>query len=133
MAIDTLARFTRLEDAFNAAMVSNDIAKIAACISDDWTLVTPEVGPVSRDHILAVIDRGDLVHDTMTKQIVRAEVYGDVAVVTGRGQNTGWFKGAPLEADEWITDIYHHRDGRWVCVLTHLTPVARPEPGGQAA
>lgn len=33
-----------LEDAFTAAMISNDVEQIAACISDDWKLVTPERG-----------------------------------------------------------------------------------------
>ena len=34
------------------------------------------------------------------------------------------FQGHPLSADEWITDVYTRVDGRWRCVLTHLTPVA---------
>jgi ketosteroid isomerase-like protein len=36
-----------VEDNFNRAMVSNDAARIAACVSDDWVLVTPEGGPIS--------------------------------------------------------------------------------------
>ena len=48
-----------------------------------------------------------------------------IAVVTGRGQNTGTFNGQPIAADEWITDVYRKVDGRWLCVLTHLTPAAR--------
>jgi len=52
------------------------------------------------------------------------ETYGDVAVVTARGQNTGHFRGKRISADEWVTDVYRKVDGRWLCVLTHLTPVA---------
>lgn len=122
------AELVALEDAFNAAMVSNDVDRIADCIGDDWVLVTPEVGPVSRAGMLEAIASGRLSHDTMTKQVVRAKVYGDVAVVTGRGQNTGLFRGAPIAADEWITDVYHRVDGRWRCVLTHLTPALGPRP-----
>ena len=44
--------------------------------------------------------------------------------VTARGLNTGHFKGQPISADEWVTDVYRKVDGRWLCVLTHLTPVA---------
>jgi ketosteroid isomerase-like protein len=117
-----MAEFVAIEDAFNAAMVSNDIDRIGACITDDWVLVTPEVGPVSREGMLAAISSGVLSHDMMVKKLVRARVYGDVAVVTGRGQNTGLFRGQPLKADEWITDVYHRIGGRWLCVLTHLTP-----------
>lgn len=117
-----LDEFTAIENAFNDAMVSNDVRRIADCISDDWVLVTPEVGPVSREGMLAAIGSGTLSHDMMVKQLVRAKVYGDMAVVTGRGQNTGMFRGEPISADEWITDIYRRIDGRWLCVLTHLTP-----------
>lgn len=34
-----------LEDAFNEAMISNDAQRIAACISDDWKLVTRSSAP----------------------------------------------------------------------------------------
>ena len=122
MSSASFDEFVAIENAFNTAMISNDISEIADCIADEWVLVTPEVGPVSRDGMLAAIGSGVLSHDTMTKQIVRVEVYGDVAVVTGRGRNTGMFKGQPIEADEWITDVYRKVESRWLCVLTHLTP-----------
>ena len=34
-----------LEEAFNQAMISNDVERISRCITDDWILITPEVGP----------------------------------------------------------------------------------------
>ena len=117
-----LDEFTAIENAFNDAMVSNDVDRIASCTSDDWVLVTPEVGPVSREGMLAAISSGTLSHDMMVKRLARVKVYGDMAVVTGRGQNTGLFKGQPIRADEWITDVYRKLDGKWRCVLTHLTP-----------
>ncbi|MBB1473065.1 nuclear transport factor 2 family protein [Luteimonas sp. MC1782] len=112
-----------LEDRFNAAMVSNDVARIAACVTDDWILVTPEAGPVPRARILDVVASGRLTHASMTKVATHAAIVGDMAWVTGRGQNTGTFNGAPMQADEYITDIYRRVDGTWLCMLTHLTPV----------
>lgn len=35
------AFLVELEEAFNRAMVSNDVEQIARCITDDWILVTP--------------------------------------------------------------------------------------------
>lgn len=112
------------EEAFNRAMVSNDPARIRRCISPDWVLVTPERGPVPGAAVLEAIASGLLVHDTMTKQGLLVRVLGETGFVTGRGQNTGWFRGEPISADEWITDIYRRVDGRWLCELTHLTPAA---------
>jgi uncharacterized protein (TIGR02246 family) len=114
-----------VEEDFNRAMVSNEVARIAACISDDWVLVTPEAGPISRTGILQAIENGVLSHDSMTKDVKRVRVYGDIAIVIARGQNTGAFKGQAIAADEWITDVYQKVDDRWRCVLTHLTPATR--------
>jgi ketosteroid isomerase-like protein len=119
-----LETFQAIEDRFNEAMVSNDVARIAQCTTADWVLVTPEKGPIGREAILQAIGSGMLAHDSMTKQVVRARVYGDMAVVTGRGSNTGTFRGEPISADEWITDVYRFTGGHWRCVLTHLAPAA---------
>ncbi len=118
-----------VEDAFNRAVISNDVAEISACISDDWVLVTPEAGPVPRERFLQAVGQGILSHDSMTKDIGRVRVYGEVAVVTGRGRNTGMYKGEPISADEWVTDVYVKMGGRWICVLTHLTPAMNNQGG----
>ncbi|MGB3178754.1 MAG: nuclear transport factor 2 family protein [Albidovulum sp.] len=120
------AELEAAEQAFNAAMISNDPDQIRRCITPDWVLVTPERGPVSAAAILAVIESGILGHDTMTKTTYHMTALGQVATVTGRGQNTGWFRDAALDVDEWITDVYHRIDGQWRCVLTHLAPATGP-------
>jgi ketosteroid isomerase-like protein len=113
------------EDAFNQALVSNDVDEIRKYITAEWVLVTPERGPLPGAIILGAIESGTLGHDSMTKETHLVRIFGDVAFVTGRGQNTGWFRGEPMQADEWITDIYRRIDGRWICELTHLTPAAK--------
>lgn len=115
----------QLEEAFNEAMVSNDVERVAKCVSDDWILVTPEAGPVSRERIFEAIRSGRLTHATMTKTATHARVVGDVAWISGRGQNTGTFLGKPMQADEYVTDVYERRDGVWRCVMTQLTPVKK--------
>jgi ketosteroid isomerase-like protein len=111
-----------LEERFNAAMISNDVKRIAECITDDWLLVTPEAGPVPRSRILDVVASGRLTHSSMTKVATHAAVLGDMAWITGRGQNSGTFNGTPIQADEYITDIYRRVGDTWLCMLTHLTP-----------
>jgi ketosteroid isomerase-like protein len=111
-----------LGERFNCAMISNDVETIDKSITDDWILVTPEAGPVPRSRILDVIGTGLLTHSSMTKTATHAAVIGDTAWVTKRGQNTGTFNGAPIKADEYVTDIYRRVGGEWLCMLTHLTP-----------
>ena len=54
MSAAALEALEEAERAFNAAMVSNDPARIAACITEDWVLVTPERGPIPAQAILSV-------------------------------------------------------------------------------
>jgi ketosteroid isomerase-like protein len=117
-------QFTRIANGFAQAILSNDAARIATFLSPDWVLVTPEVGPVARQQFLQNIERGLLQHHTMEIDIARVKVYDDIALVTGRGRNTGAYAGQPIKADEWTTDVFRRIDGRWYCALTQLTPVA---------
>jgi len=125
-AIDTSAcdEFVQMTKHFAQAIRSNNASEIAEFLSQDWVLVTPEAGPVDKRQFLQAIETGILSHDTMEIDVVRVKVYGDTALVTGRGRNTGKFRGQPISADEWTTDVYRRTDGRWRCVLTQLTPVA---------
>ena len=116
-------RFQEIEDQFNAAVISNSVAEIKKSITSDWVLIDAQGGIIPQENFFAVVEQGLLSHTTMTKEVLRVKVYGEIALVTGRGQNTGTWKGQALEADEWITDVYKKENDRWLCVLTHLSPV----------
>ncbi len=117
--------FHGIEENFNQAVISNKVEEIKKCITKDWVLVDSQGGIIPQEGFFQVLEQGLLSHSTMTKEILRVKVYGNIALVTGRGQNTGSWKGQPLEADEWITDVYKKENDKWLCVLTHLTPVKK--------
>jgi ketosteroid isomerase-like protein len=87
--------------------------------------VDSQGGIIPQERFFYILEQGFLSHHTMTKEILRVKVYDEIALVTGRGQNTGTWQGQPMVADEWITDVYKQENGKWLCVLTHLTPVKK--------
>jgi uncharacterized protein (TIGR02246 family) len=107
-----------------AAIVSNDAARIASFMAEEWVLVSAS-GVSSKEHFLAVVESGELTHSAM-KLVGEARIrtYGDVAVLTGRVTNTAHHLGRRFDADEWTTDVFVKRDGRWLCVLSHITAAA---------
>ena len=117
--------FQDIEDNFNNAVISDNVNEIKKCVTADWVLVDSQGGIIPQEGFIQVLEKGLLSHTTMTKKVLRVKVYGDIALVTGRGQNTGTWEGKPLEADEWITDVYKKENDTWLCVLTHLTPVKK--------
>ncbi len=54
----------------------------------------------------------------------RVRVYGDTAVLTARVTNSAHHGGHRYDADEWTTDVFIRREGRWRCVLSHITAAA---------
>ena len=122
-----IKEFQLVEDNFNNAVISNNLDEISECISTDWVLVDTQGGIIPKERFFYVVEQGLLKHTTMTKEILRVKIYDNIALVTGRGKNTGTWQGQPMQADEWITDIYKKEDEKWVCVLTHLTPVSNKQ------
>lgn len=118
-------RFQEIEDNFNKAVITDYIKEIKKCITSDWILVGSQGRIIPHERYVSVLEQGLLSHSTMTKEIFRVKIYENISLVTGRGQNTGTWQGQPMEADEWITDVYKKENDKWICVLTHLTPVKK--------
>jgi ketosteroid isomerase-like protein len=110
-----------LEKAFADAIVRNDLEGIGRLVTDDWIIVDPNGEIVDRARFFEVIKSGVLTHDIMESEDFRVRVYGDSAVVTGLTRTKGKFMGQEFSTQERATDVFVKRDGRWQCVLTHLT------------
>jgi ketosteroid isomerase-like protein len=111
----------KIEKEFALAIVKNDLEGIGRLVTDDWVMVDPDGEIVDRARFFDVIKSGALTHDMMESEDLRVRVYGDSAVVTAVTQTKGKFMGQEFSAQERATDVFVKRDGRWQCVLTHLT------------
>ncbi|PNG18192.1 nuclear transport factor 2 family protein [Streptomyces cahuitamycinicus] len=114
----------RLAKGWAEAIVSNDPARIAGFMADEWVIVS-DSGIDPKERFLSLVESGALTHSAMDLITdPRVRVYGDTAVVTGRVTNTAHYQGERHDADEWTTDVFVRRQGRWLCVLSHITPAA---------
>ena len=111
----------KLEKEFAEAIVRNDLESIGRLVTDDWIIIDPDGGTVDRARFFEVIKSGALTHDLMESEDFRVRVYGDSAVVSAVTRSKGQFMGQEFSTQERATDVFVKRDGRWQCVLTHLT------------
>lgn len=111
----------KLEKEFAEAIVENDIEVIGRLVTDDWIIIDPNGEIIDRARFFEVIKSGALTHEMMESEDFRVRVYGDSAVVTGITRTKGKFMEREFSAQERATDVFVKRDGRWQCVLTHLT------------
>ena len=114
-------KLLKLENAFAEAIVNNDLESIKRLVADDWIIIDPNGEIVDRTRFFEVIKSGVLTHDMMESKDSRVRVYGDSAVVTAVTRTKGKFMGHDFSTQERATDVFVKRDGRWQCVLTHLT------------
>ncbi|TQM38290.1 nuclear transport factor 2 family protein [Pseudonocardia cypriaca] len=118
------AELEAVEDEWARAIVSNDVARIAGFMADDWVMVS-ESGVTTREQFLAVVESGALTHSAMDRVgDARVRTYGDTALLTARITNTAHYEGRRFDADEWVTDVFVRRGDRWLCVLSQITAVA---------
>ena len=108
-------------DAWDRAMVANDPDAIGAYMSDDWVLVGSDGGLMDRARFLDLVRSGDLSHDTMETHEPDIRRYGDVAVVLARGVSGGHWRREPFRFVERVSCVFVRQEGRWRCVLTHLS------------
>jgi ketosteroid isomerase-like protein len=111
----------KLEKEFAEAILENDPEAVGRFVGDEWIVIDPDGGIVDRARFFEVIKSGALTHEMMESEDLRVRVYGDSAVVTGTTRTRGKFMGQEFSSQERATDVFVKRDGRWQCVLTHLT------------
>lgn len=120
------AELVAVEDEWALAIVSNDAARIAGFMADEWVMVSAS-GLTTKEQFLSVVESGALTHSAMDRVGgARVRAYGDTVLLTARMTNTAHYEGRRFDADEWVTDVFVRSEGRWVCVLSQITAVAVP-------
>jgi ketosteroid isomerase-like protein len=111
----------RLEKEFSQAIVKNDVEAVGRFLADDWIIVDPDGGIIDRARFLDVIKSGALTHEMMESDDTRVRIYGNTAIVTALTTTKGKFSGQVFTTQERATDVFVNQNGRWQCVLSHLT------------
>jgi len=119
------AGLVAVADEWARAIVSNDAVRIAGFTADDWVIVS-ESGVSTKEQFLSFVSSGALTHSAMERvSEARVRIHGETAVLTARVTNTAHYEGRQFEADEWATDVFVYREGRWLCVLSQITAVGQ--------
>ena len=112
---------------WDRAMVENDAEAIGRYMADDWTIIGSDGSVGDKPTFLALVKSGTLSHDVMESDDFRIRIYGDTAVVTARGVSGGKYQGQPFRELERSSCVFVRQEGKWRCVLTHLSRLAQTE------
>ncbi len=108
-------------------MVANQAQPIGEFIADDWVIVGADGSVDTKAPFLSLIESGDLTHNVMETRDMNVRIYGETAVTVATGLSGGHYRNEPFLINERMSCAYVRKDGRWRCVLTHLSLLSEPE------
>lgn len=109
------------------ALVAADVARARQLHADDFQLINPLGGALSKEQYLGGIESGQIHYLFWEPDAVAVRVYGPVAVIRYQSQLEVVVLGRHIPRQRyWHTDLYEQRDGRWQVVWSHATGIQQP-------
>ncbi len=115
----------KLEQDWTNANVKADVAFLEQILAEDWVFTDPEGVVWTKAQSLAVLKSGEDKIASMVPDDMKARVYGDAAVVTGRNTTKETLKGKDISGLYRWTDTWIKKAGRWQCVATHASMIVQ--------
>ena len=115
----------KLEQDWTNANVKADVAFLDRILAEDWVFTDPEGVVWTKAQSLAALKSGEDKIASMVPDDMKARVYGDAAVVTGRNTTKETLKGKDISGLYRWTDTWIKKAGRWQCVATHASMIVQ--------
>ena len=111
-----------IEQRLATAWVKGDRSFIEQILADDWS-VTDLTGRVLKKEEVLEETFGSKDRQIVSMRIDELNVrpFGDWAIVTGRTQAAGQYRGEVAEVTLRFTDVFANRNGKWQVVASQAT------------
>jgi hypothetical protein len=106
------------------SLVTGDLTTAHQLHADDFQLINPLGGSLSKDQYLGMIRSGDLTYLVWEPEEIEVRIYQDAAALRYRARIENVVRGRRNSLREyWHTDVYEKRNGHWQVVLSHATEI----------
>ena len=104
------------------ALVSGDVERAARVHADDFQLINPLGGSLSKEQYLGGIGSGHIHYLYWEPESIAVRLYADAAVIRYRSELEIVVRGRHIPRQRyWHTDLYERRGGQWQVVWSHAT------------
>jgi hypothetical protein len=106
------------------ALVAGDVARAGPLHADDFQLINPLGGVVSKEQYLGGIASGRIDYLLWEPDSISVRLYPDAAVIRYPSRLEIVVQGQHIPRRRyWHTDLYERRDGRWQVVWSQATGI----------
>jgi len=104
------------------ALVTGDVKRAAQLHTDDFQLINPLGGALSKEQYLGGISSGQIRYLSWEPETIAVRVYGDAAAIRYRSQLEIVVQGRHIPRQQyWHTDLYERQGAEWRVVWSHAT------------
>ena len=104
------------------ALVNGDVERAKQLHTEDFQLINPLGGALSKEQYLGGIGSGQIRYLYWEPESIAVRLYGDVAALRYRSQLEIVVQGHHIPRQRyWHTDLYKRHGGRWQAVWSHAT------------
>jgi ketosteroid isomerase-like protein len=104
------------------ALVNGDVERAAQLHTDDFQLINPLGGALSKEQYLGGISSGQIHYLYWEPETIAVRVYGDAAVIRYRSELEIVVQGRHIPRQwYWHTDVYERQGRSWRVVWSHAT------------
>jgi Domain of unknown function (DUF4440) len=123
LAADQDAEFLRATERERLrALVSGDVARAGQLHTEDFQLINPLGGALSKEQYLGGVSSGQIHYLYWEPESIAVRLYGDVAVIRYRSQLEIVVQGRHIPRQGyWHTDLYERHGTQWQVVWSHAT------------
>jgi hypothetical protein len=126
------AEIEALERARLVALVNRDLTAAGRLHADDYQLITPGGGSLSKQEYLELVGSDDFRYETFEPaSAVMVKIDGGTAILRYKARIV--VRDAVAVVDEgtfWHTDVWQHRGGTWQVAWSQATRIRVPDPEG---
>ena len=104
------------------ALVAGDVERAAQLHTEDFQLINPLGGVLSKEQYLGGIGSGQMHYLYWEPESIEVRLYADVAVIRYRSELEIVVKGRHIPRRRyWHTDLYERHGTQWQVVWSHAT------------
>lgn len=115
--------FLTIDSAWNTFRAKGDAAGLAPLLADDFMLVHSDGRVQYKTDYLGDLSTKSRVNNAIVNEDVKARLYGDTAIVTGKSIQSGTSDGKPWSGSFRFTRTWVRKDGNWVLVSSHSSRI----------
>lgn len=122
---DDTSKIIAMENLWNQMQLGHDAPAMEKMIDDDFVLTDYDGTLMDKKQFL------DSIRDTSVKltqemsEGMKLHPHGNTVVVTGATREKGTQNGKPFAHSGRFTDTWIKKDGRWMCVASHLGVISK--------